>query len=237
MDAKVAGVTSKKQFSAGYGGNSCKAAHWTRLKVLEQGCRKVSHTCWGKGSARIVKPTAYGSRTVRVKCCFLQHHFFHTIGMGWGGGNVDVSCTPAWFHTTWHVSGTCSRCILAKLRVAERKEVSTSNMQGAKISTFCTLVKWVFTVFEQIDLIWVHFFELFLSLFMWDETAILFQNTCKLCVSQIGEGECKNAGSVFNPAVFHRLGQRLKPCSQSLEDFCLRFAARSVEPARGFVVL
>ena len=118
-----------------------------------------------------------------------------------------------------HVSGTCSRCILAKLRVAERKEVSTSNMQGAKISTVLHFGQVVFTVFEQIDLIWVHFFELFLSLFMWDETAILFQNTCKLCVSQIGEGECKNAGSVFNPAVFHRLGQRLKPCSQSLEDF------------------
>ena len=65
--------------------NSCKASHWTRLKVLEQARRKVSRTCWGKGSVRIVKPTAYGSRTVRVKCCFLQHHFFHTIGMGWGG--------------------------------------------------------------------------------------------------------------------------------------------------------
>ena len=38
-----------------------------------------------------------------------------------------------------------------------------------------------------------------------------------LCFSQIGA--CKNAGSVFNPAVCHRLGQRLKPCSQSLEDF------------------
>lgn len=47
--------------------------------------------------AYIVKPTAYGSRTVRVKCCFLQHHFFYRIGMGWGGCNADVpsSCTPA----------------------------------------------------------------------------------------------------------------------------------------------
>lgn len=85
--------------------------HFIYVQVLEE-ARHAEGCCTHveEKEAYIVKPTAYGSRTVRVKCCFLQHHFFYRIGMGWGGCNADVpsSCTPAWSHTT------CTFLVLAQ---------------------------------------------------------------------------------------------------------------------------